>query len=91
MRLPKLPNGVQRYIAAGDVPPELIEKVLTAFYTHRHYGADRDPQVLLAEPEIDRAREVGVLVEHIQRSLLPQLHHRLRGWPTPSSATAWSS
>jgi ParB/RepB/Spo0J family partition protein len=44
----------------------LIEKVLTAFYTHRYYGADRDPQVQLAEPEIDRARAAGVLVEHIE-------------------------
>lgn len=45
---------------------ELIEKALNAFYTHIYYGADRDPQVQLAEPEIDRARAAGVLVEHIE-------------------------
>lgn len=44
---------------------ELIDKVLAAFYTHIRYRADRDPQVQLAEPEIDRARAAGVLVEHV--------------------------
>ena len=45
---------------------ELIDQVLSAFYTHVYYGADRDPQVEFAEPEIDRARAAGVLVEHIE-------------------------
>jgi ParB/RepB/Spo0J family partition protein len=46
---------------------ELIDKILAAFYGPGHYyGADRDPQVQLAEPEIDRARAAGVLVEHVE-------------------------
>jgi ParB/RepB/Spo0J family partition protein len=42
---------------------ELIDKVLGAFPSY-YYGADTDPQVQLADPEIDRARAAGVLVEH---------------------------
>lgn len=67
--------GVPRFYlgeAMLDLDPEkeehkeLIEKALTAFYTFRPYGADRNPRVDLAEPEIDRARAAGVLVEHIE-------------------------
>jgi ParB/RepB/Spo0J family partition protein len=42
---------------------ELIDKVLAAFPSY-YYRADTDPQVQLADPEIDRARAAGVLVEH---------------------------
>jgi ParB family transcriptional regulator, chromosome partitioning protein len=45
---------------------ELIDKALAVFYTHPYYVPDRDPQVQLAEPEIERARAAGVLVEHVE-------------------------
>ena len=69
--------GVPRFGLRDVVPdldPEneehkdLVEKVLAAFYTYRYHGAERDPQVELGEPEIDRARAAGVLVEHIEGS-----------------------
>jgi ParB/RepB/Spo0J family partition protein len=44
---------------------DLIDKCLGAFYTYIYHGADEDPRVELAEPEIDRARAAGVLVEHV--------------------------
>jgi ParB/RepB/Spo0J family partition protein len=67
--------GVPRFRLSDvivDLSPEnkehkdLIDKVLAAFYTTVYYGADKDPQVQLGEPEIDRARAAGVLVEHVE-------------------------
>lgn len=66
--------GVPRFHLSDvivDLSPEkaehkdLIDRILTA-YPQPYYGADKDPQIQLAEPEIDRARAAGVLAEHVE-------------------------
>lgn len=67
--------GVPRFRLSEVIPDldpeskehqELIEKALSAFYTFRPIGSEKDPQVQLGETEIDRARAAGVLVEHVE-------------------------